>query len=77
MSASLLETLPVCSTCVYQPYCGVCPVVIYAMEGDLRTCNPHGERCKIYSGILDILMGYLQQEEPTVMQLFDNWARGV
>lgn len=32
-SASLLETLPTCCDCVYQPYCGVCPVVNYAMEG--------------------------------------------
>ena len=77
MSASLLETLPLCSSCVYQPYCGVCPVVVYATEGDLRTCKPHGDRCKIYSGILDILMDYLQKEDPSTMQLFDNWARGV
>ena len=76
ISASLLETLPSCESCVYQPYCGVCPVVNYATEGDFRPCKPHNERCRIYGGILDILMEYLQQEDPSIMKLFDNWARG-
>jgi len=33
--ASLMESLPDCSYCVFQPLCGVCPVYNYAKYGDL------------------------------------------
>ena len=48
-SASLLDTLPGCCDCVYKPYCGVCPVVNYAIYGNIMHVS--SERCKIYKGI--------------------------
>jgi len=33
--ASIMESLPDCSYCVFQPLCGVCPVYNYAKYGDL------------------------------------------
>ena len=34
-AASCLEAIPGCCDCVYQPYCGVCPVINYAVDNDL------------------------------------------
>lgn len=74
-SASLLDTLPGCCDCVYKPYCGVCPVVNYAINGSItRNCR---ERCKIYKGILDTLFEYIQQNDPETMDLFGEWSEQV
>ena len=53
-ASSILETIPTCCDCVYQPYCGTCPVVNYALEGDVIEKQPRGYKCRIYSGILDL-----------------------
>ncbi len=71
-AASLLESLPCCCDCVYKPYCGVCPVVNYALCGNLAKNS--GDRCRIYAGILDILFEYLQMGNPAVLNVFREWS---
>lgn len=72
-SASLLETLPGCCDCVYQPYCGVCPVVHYAQTGLLH-CNPlHSERCKIYHGMLDTLFELFYRKDDEKIAFLKQW----
>ena len=71
-AASLLESLPGCCDCVYKPYCGVCPVINYAINGN--TTSVSKDRCRIYSGILETLFNYLYQSDPFVMSLFHQWA---
>ena len=34
-AASILEAIPNCCDCVYQPYCGTCPVINYALTKDI------------------------------------------
>ncbi|RME28214.1 MAG: SPASM domain-containing protein, partial [Deltaproteobacteria bacterium] len=60
--ASCVECLPGCSDCVYAPYCGVCPVYNYMVEGDLVARQPGNERCAIQQSILDMLMLRLRDE---------------
>lgn len=72
-TASLLESIPGCCDCVYQPYCGVCPVVTYASEGDLFPSSPHRYRCCVYQGILDHLFSLLQKDDKSIMQVFYSW----
>ena len=72
-SASLLETLPGCCDCVYQPYCGVCPVVHYAQTGLLH-CNPlHSERCRIYHGMLDTLFELFYRKDDEKIAFLKQW----
>lgn len=73
-AASLLETLPGCCDCVYQPYCGVCPVVNYALEGSMTPTRPGNDRCRIYKGMLDTLLGYLMEEDEAVLNVFRKWC---
>ena len=70
--ASCLECLPYCNSCVYQPYCGTCPVVNLAQDNNIFAKNPNEYRCKIYKGILDILFEYISKDEE-VLEIFKTW----
>ena len=72
-SASLLDTLPGCCDCVYKPYCGVCPVINYAIYGNITHVST--ERCKIYKGILDILFEYIMKRDNKIQMLFEEWGK--
>jgi len=73
-AASVVESLPDCSDCVYQPYCGVCPVVTYAMDGDIFPRGPKGYRCSVYKGIQDMLFEYIKEQDPQIMNIFNSWV---
>lgn len=72
-SSSVLESLPKCCDCVYQPYCGVCPVVNYAMNQDLIFRNWHNYRCEIYAGMLDKIFGILQKNNKNEIDVLRKW----
>ena len=74
-SASILEGIPGCCDCVYQPYCGVCPVVNYAANGDLYVKTAEEYRCKIYAGMLDFLFSLIRQGNPEVMNILYGWIK--
>ena len=73
-ASSILESLPSCGDCVYQPYCGVCPVVTYAAEKDLFPRVPKNFRCQIYRGIQDYLFDLLKRNEPETMDILNSWV---
>lgn len=72
-AASVVESLPKCCDCAYHPYCGVCPVVAYASDGDIFPSTPFDYRCRIYKGILDILFDYLQKDDHEVIDILHRW----
>lgn len=74
-SASILESLPTCSDCVYQPYCGTCPVVTFALNDDLYEKKPFEYRCKIYKGILDTIFSYLLNNDSRDIDIFRSWIK--
>lgn len=61
--SSTLESLPNCSDCVYNPYCGTCPVVNLALSKDIFNKEPNDYKCKVYKGILDVIFESLQDDE--------------
>lgn len=73
-ASSVLETIPSCCDCVYQIYCGTCPVVNFANCGDLIEKNPRGYRCSIYMGMLDLLFDYFERNDNKVMDIFRAWS---
>lgn len=72
--ASMLETIPGCSDCVYQPYCGTCPVISYANTGDVLEKAPRNYRCKIYMGMLDCLFEILQKNDKDTVRVLRSWS---
>ncbi|WP_051131596.1 His-Xaa-Ser system radical SAM maturase HxsB [Oscillibacter ruminantium] len=71
--ASLLEGQLNCCDCVYQPYCGTCPVINLAQENDLFFRNTQSFRCQIYGGMLDIIFSILQDNKLEEMKVFNKW----
>lgn len=71
--ASVTECIPGCCDCVYQPYCGVCPVVTHSLEYSIFPREPHGYRCRVNKGIMDILFQYLYEKDSDVMNIFRSW----
>ena len=69
--ASVLESLPQCSDCVYSPYCGTCPVVNLALQKNIFIKEPNNYRCKIYKGMLDTIFSALKETENKEILL--NW----
>lgn len=73
-ASSILETIPSCCDCVYQPYCGTCPVVNYASNQDVIEKEPRGYRCRIYSGMLDYLFGLLSSDNERDIAILRSWG---
>lgn len=69
--ASITESLPTCCDCVYQPYCGVCPVINLALEKDIIPKYPHNYRCRLYGGMLDLLFYLIKNEKYT--SIMKSW----
>lgn len=73
-ASSILETIPSCCDCVYQPYCGTCPVVNYASNQDVIEKEPRGYRCRLYSGMLDYLFGLLSSDNERDIAILRSWG---
>jgi len=69
--ASCLDGL-VCDSCVYKPYCGVCPIYNYATYSNIFGQMPINERCKIHKGILDFIFERIQNKK--IEKVFIKWA---
>jgi His-Xaa-Ser system radical SAM maturase HxsB len=70
---SIIEDIPQCCDCVYQPYCGTCPVINYALDNDVINRRRRSYRCQIYKGMLDIIFGLLKEEE--YLQIMRRWVQ--
>ncbi|KKU11189.1 MAG: Radical SAM domain protein [Parcubacteria group bacterium GW2011_GWF1_45_5] len=68
--ASILEN-SACDYCAYKPYCGVCPVLNYALYGDLFAPGPDNYQCQLHMGMLDYLFDKLQNKK--VRGVFEKW----
>jgi His-Xaa-Ser system radical SAM maturase HxsB len=73
-AASYLDSVPGCSDCAYNPYCGVCPIYNYVEQGDLFGKMPGSDWCKISMGVIDYLFGRLAREGDALKDLLLKWA---
>jgi His-Xaa-Ser system radical SAM maturase HxsB len=70
--ASETSSLPGCSDCAYQPYCGVCPIYNYAASGNIFGQQPASARCQINKAIFDLIFGLLQNKN--YRKMLEEWA---
>lgn len=68
--ASCLDGLE-CDSCVYKPYCGVCPIANYAENGNIFAQMPKNIRCQINQAIFGYIFYKLQEEK--VNKVFNSW----
>jgi len=72
-AASTLESIPYCSDCVYNPYCGTCPVINYALYNDIFPNHSNNYKCKIYKGLLDKLFSILHDGNEETIDILKSW----
>ncbi len=70
---SIIESIPKCADCVYMPYCGTCPVVNYALEGDIIPKSVANYRCELYGGMLETIFELIQNED--YLNIFKEWVK--
>jgi radical SAM protein with 4Fe4S-binding SPASM domain len=74
IAASNLDTQPDCASCVYNPYCGVCPVHNYETQGSLHGRMRESDWCAVHKGIQDYLFDKLGQDDPATVQALRRWT---
>ncbi len=70
--ASNLEAQPACARCAYKPYCGVCPVYNYEVQGSLWGNIPANDRCGLFKGVFDTLFTLLKS--PANAEILKKWV---
>lgn len=74
---SILDCLPGCDTCVYNPYCGADPVRYYQECGDIEGFRPTSEFCKKNKALFDHLFSLIIENSPDIMNVFWSWITGL
>ena len=67
------ECLPMCSECVFQPYCGADPVRNYSEQGDIVGHRPTSDMCKKNTAIMHYLFELLKKNDPEINRIFWSW----
>jgi radical SAM protein with 4Fe4S-binding SPASM domain len=70
--ASSLEAQPLCHTCTYKPYCGICPVLNYATQDSIWGQMPTNSYCYDFMHIFDALFERLQ--DPERKKVLESWV---
>lgn len=74
MSAGIAESLPGCSDCAFQPYCGADPVFHAGRQGDPFGHRPTSDFCRKHTGLFNVLFEKLANAEADTMRVFTSWA---
>ena len=74
VAASVNESLPGCSDCAYQLYCGADPVFHHATQGDMMGHRPTSEFCRKNMAIINELLRYIDSGDGDVMRIFWGWV---
>jgi len=70
---SIVETMPLCSECAFQSYCGADPVRNYSVMGDLIGHIPTSELHQINYSIIHHLMELIKSNNSEIMNVFWSW----
>jgi His-Xaa-Ser system radical SAM maturase HxsB len=72
--ASNLDAQPDCVNCVYNPYCGVCPVHNYATQGSIFGRMRESSWCAVHKGIQDFLFDLLRRSDAETVDILRRWT---
>ncbi len=74
MIASSTNDTLFCDKCVYKPFCGVCPVLNYSINGSIINNIPSSSWCKIHKAQFDYIFEKLSKDED-VKEIFIGWLK--
>ena len=69
---SFTLSIPMCTDCAFEPWCGADPVYHHAMYGDILGRKPESAFCKRMMGITKYLLNAMKDEQ--TREIFDRWV---
>ena len=75
MAASCNQSLPGCSDCAFQSYCGSDPIFNHATQGDIFGHRPTSDFCGRNMTIIKHLFGLILKQDPEIMRIFLAWIQ--
>jgi His-Xaa-Ser system radical SAM maturase HxsB len=73
LEAACNQSLPGCSDCAFQPYCGADPVYHHAVQGDMIGFRPTSGFCKKNMEIIKHLFGLLRTGNSETQNILWGW----
>ncbi|MCX8519408.1 MAG: His-Xaa-Ser system radical SAM maturase HxsB [Methylophilaceae bacterium] len=73
LETSFTLSVPMCSDCAFEPYCGADPVYHHAIHQDMVARKPESAFCQRNMTIFKYLIGLMRQDHE-VKQIFMGWA---
>ena len=73
---SCAESLPGCSDCAFQMYCGIDPIRNYATQNDVIGNRPSSDHCYIHKEIIKHLFEIILENDINKMDVFWSWLTG-
>lgn len=75
VAASCVESLPGCSDCAFQTFCGADPIENHATQGDIFGHRPTSNFCGRNMEIIKHLLRLYHGNDPFVRELFWSWVQ--
>jgi len=73
ISTSCAETLPSCSDCAFQMYCGIDPIRNFAIHSDIIGHSPTDDFCIIHKEIIKYLFNLILKNDENALDVFWSW----
>lgn len=74
--ASCNQSLPGCSDCAFQTYCGSDPIFNHATQGDRFGFRPTSAFCERNMEVIKHLFRIISANDPATMRIFWSWLTG-
>jgi len=74
LQAACNQSLPGCSDCAFQPYCGADPVYHHATQGDMIGHRATSGFCKRNMRVIEHLFSLLQNGDPDTQDILWGWV---
>jgi His-Xaa-Ser system radical SAM maturase HxsB len=74
IKGSVAESIPLCSDCVYLPYCGSDPIDSYARQGDEIGFRPSSDFCLRHMGFFDFIVQTWLSANVQDKKILLNWV---
>ncbi|MEK6690997.1 MAG: His-Xaa-Ser system radical SAM maturase HxsB [Nitrospirota bacterium] len=76
IKSTCAESLPGCSDCAFQMYCGVDPIRNYVSQKDIMGHRPTSDFCFIHKEVIKYLFEIILQNDSNQMDVFWSWITG-
>jgi len=73
IKSTCAESLPGCSDCAFQMYCGIDPVRNYVAQKDIMGHRPTSDSCLIHKEIIKHLFEIILENDANQMDVFWSW----